>query len=196
MPTKVHIVEVMGFPVVMYGCEIWTWKKAEPQRIIAFELWCWRKPLRVRWTAGRSNLSVLQKSTLGIHWNDWWLSWGSNTLATWWKNQLIGKDPGAWKVEGRKSRGREHEMFGWHHGLNGHEFEQTLGDSEATWGLACCSSWDRRVRHDILTEQQHLGSYTLSQERGYVSRLSARGPPHLSTVHCFLTHSLEGCTWA
>ena len=63
-------------------------------------------------------------------------------------------------------------------------------------GLVCCSSWGRRVRRDLLTEQQHLGFYTLSQEPGYVSRLSARGSPHLSTVHCFLTHTLEECTCA
>ena len=61
LPTKVHLVKAMVFPVVMYGCESWTIKKAECQRIVAFELWCWRRFLRVPWTAGRSNQSILKK---------------------------------------------------------------------------------------------------------------------------------------
>ena len=65
LPTKVHLVKVMGFPVVMYGCESWTVKKAECQRIDAFELWCWRRLLRVPWTAGRSNQSILKEINPG-----------------------------------------------------------------------------------------------------------------------------------
>ena len=65
LPTKVHLVEVMVFPVVMYGCESWTIKKAEHQRIDAFELWCWRRLLRVRWTARRSNQSILKEISPG-----------------------------------------------------------------------------------------------------------------------------------
>ena len=61
MPTKVHLVKAMVFPVVMYGCESWTVKKAECQRIGAFELWCWRRLLRVPWTARRSNQSILKE---------------------------------------------------------------------------------------------------------------------------------------
>ena len=61
LPTKVHLVKVMVFPVVMYGCESWTIKKAEHQRIDAFELWCWRKLLRISWTARRSNQSMLKE---------------------------------------------------------------------------------------------------------------------------------------
>ena len=61
MPTKVHLVKAMVFPVVMYGCESWTIKKAECQRIDAFELWCWRRLLRVPWTARRSNQSILKE---------------------------------------------------------------------------------------------------------------------------------------
>ena len=60
LPTKVHLVKVMAFPVVMYGCESWTIKKAKHQRIDAFELWCWRRLLRVPWTARRSNQSILK----------------------------------------------------------------------------------------------------------------------------------------
>ena len=66
LPTKVRLVKAMVFPVVMYGCESWTVKKAESQRIDAFELWCWRRLLRVLWTARRSNLSILKEISPGI----------------------------------------------------------------------------------------------------------------------------------
>ena len=65
LPTKVHLVKAMGFPVAMYGCESWTMKKAEHQRIDAFELWCWRRLLRVPWTARRSNQSILKEISSG-----------------------------------------------------------------------------------------------------------------------------------
>ena len=66
MPTKVHVVKAMVCPVVNYGCETWTVKKAESQRIDAFELWCWRRVLRVPWTARRSNQSILKEISPGI----------------------------------------------------------------------------------------------------------------------------------
>ena len=70
MPTKFCLVKAMVFPVVMYGCESWTIKKAECQIIDAFELWCWRRLLRVPWTVRRSNLSILKESVLNIHRKD------------------------------------------------------------------------------------------------------------------------------
>ena len=70
LPTKADLVKVMVFPVVMYGCEIWTIKKAECQRIDAFELWCWRRLLRVPWTARRFNQSILKEISLGVLWKD------------------------------------------------------------------------------------------------------------------------------
>ena len=66
LPTKVCLVKAMVFPVVMYGCESWTIRKAEPRRIDAFELWCWRRLLRVPWTARRSNQSMLKEISPGI----------------------------------------------------------------------------------------------------------------------------------
>ena len=66
LSTKVHLIKAVAFPVVMYGCESWTVKKAERQRIDAFELWCWRRLLRVPWTARRSNQSILQEISPGI----------------------------------------------------------------------------------------------------------------------------------
>ena len=70
LPTKVHLVKAMVFPVVMYGCERWTIKKAEHQRIDAFELWYWRRLLRVPWAAERSKQSILKELTINIHWKD------------------------------------------------------------------------------------------------------------------------------
>ena len=70
LATKVHLVKAMVFQVVMYECESWTVKKAEHQRVDVFELWCWRRLLRISWTARRSNQPIL-KSTLNIHWKDW-----------------------------------------------------------------------------------------------------------------------------
>ena len=70
LPTKVHLVKAMAFPVVMCGCESWTVKKAERQRIDAFELWCWRRLLRVPCAARRSNQSILKEISLNIHWKD------------------------------------------------------------------------------------------------------------------------------
>ena len=71
LPTKVHLVKAMVFPVVMYGCESWTTKKAEHRRVDAFELWCWRRLLRVPWTARRSNQSIWRRSALGFLWKEW-----------------------------------------------------------------------------------------------------------------------------
>ena len=71
LPRKVYLAKAMDFPVVIFGCKSWTIKKAECQRIDAFELWCWGKSLRVPWTAKRSNQSIHRKSVLNIHWKDW-----------------------------------------------------------------------------------------------------------------------------
>ena len=86
-----------GFPAVMYGCESWTIKKAEGRRTDAFELWCWRRLLRVPWTARRSNQSILKRSVLSIHWKDWCSSWNSNTLATWCEELTHWKRPWCWE---------------------------------------------------------------------------------------------------
>ena len=75
MPTKVHLVKAMVFPVVRYGCESWTVKKAERRRIDAFELWCWRRLLRVPWTAKRSNQSILKEISPGISLEGMMLKW-------------------------------------------------------------------------------------------------------------------------
>ena len=107
LPTKVHIVKAMVFPVVMYGCEIWTIKKAECQRINAFELWYWRRLLRVPWTARRSNKSILK----GISYcKEWYWTWNSNTLATWCEEVTHWKRPWCWE---RLKVGGEGDDRGW-----------------------------------------------------------------------------------
>ena len=126
LPTKVHLVKAMVFPVVMYGCESWTVKKAEHWRIDAFELWCWRRLLSVPWVARRSNQSILKEI------NQSWVFIGrtdaeAETPILWppdGKNWLIGKDPDAGRDWGQEENGMtEDEMDGWHHWLDGHEFE-------------------------------------------------------------------------
>ena len=82
LPTKVHLVKAMVFPLVMYECKSWTIKRAEHWRIEAFELWCWRRLLRVPWTIRRSNQSILKEISPEYHWKDWCWNWSSNTLAT------------------------------------------------------------------------------------------------------------------
>ena len=82
LPTNVCLVKVMGFLEVMYGCESWTVKKAECRRIDAFELWCWRRLLRVPWTARRSNQSILKEINPGISLEGMMLKLNSSTLAT------------------------------------------------------------------------------------------------------------------
>ena len=135
----------MVFPVVMYGCESWTIKNAECQRIDAFELWYWRRLLRVLWTARRFNQSILKETVMNIHWMDWSQSWNSNTLATWckeqthWIRRCAGKD---WRWQEKLTA--EDEMVGWHLQLNGHEFEQALGVVVGQGSLACCSPWGRK----------------------------------------------------
>ena len=109
LPKKVNLVKAVVFPGVMYGCERWTVKKAECRRIDAFELWCWRKLLRVPWTARRSNQSYRQ-STLNIHWKDWCWSWSSSILATWCEHATHWKRPWCWE---RLRAGGEGRDRGW-----------------------------------------------------------------------------------
>jgi len=109
LSTKVHLVKVMVFPVVMYGCESWTKKKAERQRIDAFELWCWRRLLRVPWTARRSNQSIL-KICPGCSLKGLMLKLKLQYLATWCKELTHLKRPWCWE---RLKAGGEGDGRGW-----------------------------------------------------------------------------------
>ena len=101
MPTKVHLVKPMVFPVVIYECESWTIRKAECQGTDAFELWCWRRLLRVLWTAMRSNQSIIKE--INPYWKDW--CWSSNILATWCRANSLHKTLMlSLKIEGKRRR--------------------------------------------------------------------------------------------
>ena len=141
--TKVCLVKVMVFSVVRYGCESWTIRKAERRRIGAFELWCWRRLLRVPWTPRRSNQSILKG-------NQSWIYIGrtdaeAETPILWppdTKHWLIGKDPDAgqdWRRE--EKRTTKDKIVGWHHQLDGHEFKQIPEVGDGQGSLVCYSPW-------------------------------------------------------
>ena len=141
LPTKVCLVKAMVFPVVMHGSEIWAIKKAECQRIDAFELWCWRRLLRVSWTARRSNQSILKEISPGYSLEGLMLSLSSKTLATWLEELTHWKKPWCWERLKAGGEGMtEDEMVRWHHQLNGHEIEQAPGVGDGQWGLASTGS--------------------------------------------------------
>ena len=153
-------VKAIVFPVVMYGCESWAIKKAEHQTIDAFELWCWRRLLRVPWTARRSNQSILKEispehSLEGLMLK-LKLQYSGHLNA---KSWLIRKDPDAGKDRRQAEKGMtEDEMVGWHHWLNEHEFEQASGVGDGQGRLGCCSPWDHK--ESDMTEQLNWKNFT------------------------------------
>jgi len=146
LPTKLHLVKAMVFPVVMYGCESWTVKKAECRRIDAFELWCWRRLLRVPWTARRSISPILKEISPGCSLEGLMLKLKLQYFGhLMWRVDSLKKDSDAGRDWGQEEKGTtEDEMAGWHHRLDGHEFEWTPGDGDGQGGLACCDSWGRK----------------------------------------------------
>ena len=154
LPTKVRLVKAMVFPVVMYGCESWTIKKAKHWRTDGFELWCWRRRLRVLWAARRANQSILKEISPGCSLEELMLKL---TLPILWppdaESWLIWKDPNAGKDWGQEEQGTtEDEVVGWHHRLDGHGSGWTPGAGDGQGGLACCGSWGHWVEHDWATE--------------------------------------------
>ena len=106
LPTKVHLVKAMVFPVVMYGCESWTVRKAECRKIDAFELWCWRRLLRVPWTAKRSNQSILREISPGCSLEGLMLKLKLQYFGHLiWRADSLEKTPMLWGIGGRKRRG-------------------------------------------------------------------------------------------
>ena len=143
---KGPIVKAMDFPLVRYGCETCSIKKAKCQRIDAFKLWCWRTLLRVPWTATRSNQSILREINpeylleglmLKLKLQDFW----SSDVHSWLTEKVrdAGKDWGQ-----KDKRASEDEIVGWHHQCSECEIGQTLGDGEGQRGLVCCSPWGRK----------------------------------------------------
>ena len=124
----------------MYRSESWTIRKAEHWRIDALELWCSRRLLRVSWTTRRSNQSILKEINPEYSLEGLMLKHRYFGHLMW--RAVIGKDPDAGKDWGQEEKGvTEDELVGWHHWLNGFEFEQTRGDSEGQGSLVCCSPW-------------------------------------------------------
>ena len=116
MPTKVRLVKAMVLPVVMYGCESWTVKKAERRRIDAFELWCWRRLLRVPWKARRSNQSILKEINPGISLEGMMLKLKLQYFGLLMRRaDSLEKTLMLGGIGGRRKRGRQDEMPGWHH---------------------------------------------------------------------------------
>ena len=125
LPTKICLVKAVVFPVVMYGCESCTIKKDEHQRIDAFELWCWRRLLRVPWTARSSNQSILKEISPEYLLEGLMLKLKLQYFGhLMWKADSFEKTLMLGKIEGERRWGRtKDELVGWHHQLNGHEFE-------------------------------------------------------------------------
>ena len=125
-----------------YGCESWTVKEAECRRIDAFELWCWRRLLRVPGTARRSNLSILKEISPGFSLEGLMLK-----LKLQYFGHLMRRIDSLEKTDAGRDWGQEEkgttedEMVGWHHRLNGHRFGRTPGVGDGQGGLACCSPW-------------------------------------------------------
>ena len=157
----------MVFPVVMYGCESWTVKKAEHQRIDAFEQWCWRRLLRVPWTARRSDQSILKEIS-----TDYSLEGMMLKLKLQYFGHLVQradsfeKTPMLGKIEGRRRRRQQVEMVGWHHRLNGHGFGWTLGVGDGQGGLACCGSWGLK-ESDTIEWVNWTDRHIVITRRGY-----------------------------
>ena len=156
LPTNVRLVKAIVFPLVMDGCKNQTIKKAERQRIDTFELWYWKRLLRVPWTARRSNQSILKEIN-----PEYSLEGLKPKLRL--KLQYFGhlmwridcwKRPWYWKDWGQEEKGMtEDEMVGWHHWLSRHELELTLRDSEGQGSLACCRPQGHK-------EQTRIGNWT------------------------------------
>ena len=163
LPTKVHLVKAMLFPVVMYERESWTIKKAEPQRIHAFELWCWEKTLE-------SPLDCKEIQAVNPKWNHSYIFIErtvaeAETQILWppdVKSWLLGKDPDAGNNWRQEKEPTEDEMIGWHHWLNGHEFEQAPGVVDGQGSLVYCSPWDRKEsdRTERLNWTEELSHHT------------------------------------
>ena len=156
LPTKVHLVKAMVFPVVMYGCESWTIKKVEHWRIDAFELWCWRRLLRVPWTAWRSNQSILKEISPEYSLEGPMLKLNANTLATWCEELIHWKSPWWWE---RLKAGGEGDDRGW----DGWMASQT----QWTWVWASSGSWWWAGKPSVL---QSMGSQRV--RHGWVSELN------------------------
>ena len=195
LPTKVHLVKAMVFPVVMYECESWTVKKAEWRRIDAFELWCWIRLLRVPWTARRSNQSILKEISPGISLEGMMLKLKLQYFGhlMWRVDSLEDSDAG--RDWGQEEKGTaEDEMAGWHHWLDGRESEWTPGVGDGQGGLACCDSWGHKeldmTEWLSWTELEHACTCTHTQDTS-----PERQSPQRCSVFIFSCKRTLGFMW-
>ena len=188
MPTKLHLVQVMIFPVVMYGCERWTIKKTEHQKIDAFELCCWRWLLRIPWPARRSNQSILKEispeySLEGLMLKLKLQYFGHLDA----KNWLIDKDPDAWKDWRWNDKGMtEDEMVGLHLRLD--EFDQApgVGDGQAGKSGVLWSMGLQRAGHDWVTK--------LNRTEPNKSKSLRKHEIFRVALSCIISHSSKTCS--
>ena len=143
LTTKDRLVKAMVFPVVTYTYESWTIKKAECWRIDAFELWYWRRLLRVPWTARRSNQSILKEINPNIHWMNWCWSWSSNTLATWCEELTPWKRPWCWERLKMRGEGDDRGWDGW-----------MASPTQWTWIWTNCRRWWRTRKPGMLQSKE------------------------------------------
>ena len=140
--TKVRLVKAMVFPVVMYATKSWTIEKVECQRTDAFELWCWRRFLRVLWTARRSNQWILKEISPEYSLEGFCYNWSSNTLATWCKELTHWKIPWCW--ERLKARGEGNRGWDGYMPSLIRQFEQAPRVGDGQGSLVCCSLWGHK----------------------------------------------------
>ena len=174
----------------MYGCESWTVKKAERWRIDAFELWCWRRLLRVPWTARRSNQSILKEINPGISLEGMMLKlnlqyfghlmWRVDSLE---ETLMLGRIGAGGEGDDRD------EMAGCHHRLDERESEWTLGDSDGQGSLVCCDSWGRK--ESDTTERWTELNWTVMQAH-FWNHIHHGHQPHLGCLnHCYSIFSFK-----
>ena len=161
----------------MYGCESWTIKKAERWRIDVFELWCWRRLLRVPWTARKSNQSILKEVSPGCSLEGLMLKLKVQYFGhLMWRTDSFEKTLMMEKPEGRRRRGRQRmRWLDANHQFNGHGFGLTLGVGDGQGGLACCGSWGQR-------SQTQLSNGT---ELNWTGRLGQENIAMISVRECF-----------
>ena len=192
LPTKVHLVKSMVFLVVVYGCESWTIKKAEHQRIDAFKLWCWRRLLRIPWTARRSNQSILKEISPEYALEGLILKLKLNTLATWCKELTHWKTPWCYKRLKARGEGAYRGWDGW-----------MASPTQWTWVWASFGSWwwtgkpgmlhsmgSQRVGHNWETELTDCTP--VSQSTYQLYHESANCSPHTKSSPCgFVQHASQ-----